>query len=488
MPEADSPRGLPLLSGPAPSFDSDNHTADIACRKCNKEFNVIFTRARRCNHCGYNYCSSCTDYTALMPRADGDTTGWDPVPVCGFCIENLNITAGGRNYLRSLPLSRLKRYVTAYNIKTPPVLEKDDLIEAIIKARGPNGCLSNTQEDFYRLHSVPNGRLGRPRGLFSNRPPPQPAQPSPQPARNSAPSFARPDLDQSSNANSTQRPPNHQPPPSAHYVPRYAPPRSAPPPSHSPRPRYPSHPPTRPDAQRSTSGGVPPRPATTAPAPPRAPPPPVPSLDELLTMSEDAVAALSIGTLKQVLFQNHVNARLLLEKGELVARVRLLIEDERQERARETAAREREEQEIIARQHAMMEEQRLREERQREEREARERAAAAATATSGLEDATSEPTAGNEASDDAGEGKPVTPPAENKTSVPPPPRMSMAAAERTGLCVICQDEEANIAIVDCGHLALCRSCSDLVMKSSRECPLCRTRIVTEQRLLRIFKT
>ena len=70
-----------------------------------------------------------------MPRANGDSTGWDPVPVCAFCIENLNITAGGRNYLKGLPLGRLKRYVTAYNIKTPPVLEKDDLIEAIIKAR-----------------------------------------------------------------------------------------------------------------------------------------------------------------------------------------------------------------------------------------------------------------------------------------------------------------------------------------------------------------
>ena len=165
-------------------------------------------------------------------------------------------------------------------------------------------------------------------------------------------------------------------------------------------------------------------------------------------MSEDAVAALSIGTLKAVLLQNHVNARLLLEKGELVARVRLLIEDERQERAREAAAREREEQEIIARQHAMMEEQRQREERLREEREARERAAAAA---SGSEDATPATAPGNEASDEAGEDKPASPPDE-KPSVPPPqpPRMSMAAAERTGLCVICQDEEANIAIVDCG--------------------------------------
>ena len=38
------------------------------------------------------------------------------------------------------------------------------------------------------------------------------------------------------------------------------------------------------------------------------------------------------------------------------------------------------------------------------------------------------------------------------------------------------------------HMSMCRGCSELVMASTRECPLCRTRIVTEARLLRIFKT
>jgi len=61
-------------------------------------------------------------------------------------------------------------------------------------------------------------------------------------------------------------------------------------------------------------------------------------------------------------------------------------------------------------------------------------------------------------------------------------------AEPTGQCVVCQDEQANIALVDCGHLALCKSCSDKVMKSTRQCPLCRTRIGSEQRLLRIYRT
>lgn len=77
---------------------------------------------------------------------------------------------------------------------------------------------------------------------------------------------------------------------------------------------------------------------------------------------------------------------------------------------------------------------------------------------------------------------------ETKTKAPVISNISMSALERNGLCVVCQDEEANIAIVDCGHMAMCRNCSDLIMTSSKECPLCRTRIVTEARLLRIFKS
>lgn len=99
-------RGLPLLSGPPPLPESSS--AENACRKCNKEFNVIFTRSRRCNHCGkkgystldlsefqrfalfagYSYCHSCSDYQALMPRS-GAETGYDAMNVCSFCIEFL---------------------------------------------------------------------------------------------------------------------------------------------------------------------------------------------------------------------------------------------------------------------------------------------------------------------------------------------------------------------------------------------------------------
>lgn len=199
-------------------------------------------------------------------------------------------------------------------------------------------------------------------------------------------------------------------------------------------------------------------------------------------MTDDEVSQMSISALKTVLFQNHVNARLMLEKSDLVARVRALLGDERHERAREAAIHAREEEEVIGRQHAMMEEQRLREEQARQDQE-------------------KEHNGGNTyvPADDAQQPKP---------KVPPPPMMGTAAdLERNGLCVVCQDEEANIAVVDCGcvsivssksvrttnavlysHLAMCRHCSDLIMASSRECPLCRTRIVTDARLLRIFKS
>jgi alkylated DNA repair dioxygenase AlkB len=143
-------------------------------------------------------------------------------------------------------------------------------------------------------------------------------------------------------------------------------------------------------------------------------------------MSDNEVSQMSISALKTVLFQNHVNARLMLEKSDLVARVNALLGDERQERAREAAIHAREEEEIIARQHEMMEEQRRRDQQAHWHEEPRSGARAP--------------------EDDAQRHKP---------NVPPPPMMGTAAdLERNGLCVVCQDEEANIAIVDCGCVSI----------------------------------
>lgn len=180
-------------------------------------------------------------------------------------------------------------------------------------------------------------------------------------------------------------------------------------------------------------------------------------------MTPEAVRSLSISALKTILFNNHVNAGSgILEKDDLVRKVTSLIEDEKRERERQRLAEEREEQEKIETQRRMMEEYERKKQEAEKAKEGQDRI-----------------------DEDAADAAPQS---SASSSPPPMPKPQPSVVERSGLCVICQDEEANIAIVDCGHLAMCRACSELVMDSSRECPLCRTRIVTEARLLRIFKT
>ncbi|KAI0819407.1 hypothetical protein BC628DRAFT_1402618 [Trametes gibbosa] len=502
-------RGIPLLSGPAPEYTAN----EPACRKCNKEFNILFARSRKCNHCGYAYCHSCSDFQALMPRR-GSESGYDPAPVCAFCIELLQVTASGKGQLKQLPMAKLKRYAKAYNIDVAGVLEKDEFIERLVAARAPNGCLPWMYESHYRKNGVPNRAGPRPRGLFTRamdamtglppespssrpqQPPPHHSQYPPyqsRPRTTSGPShFPRPDVNPRPQQQPQAQPQYHQ----QHYYQQAPHPdtrrqsqqqrRYAPPPGPPPQSSRPSNlnvpPPGRP---RSASATGPSTPRARSPAPALVE---VPSMDALLALPEAELGRLSIGVLKEILFKNHVNPGLVVEKGDLVARVKTLVEDERRERARH--AQEEEEERLY--------EEEMR--RLREEEEAEARAAALRAEAEAARAGTPEAQSGSVPipASQGQEGMPPMPavstPPQTSSSPPAgsnltPKAQAMASRlERTGLCVICQDEEANIAIVDCGHLALCRDCSDLIMKSTRECPLCRTRIVTESRLLRIFKT
>ncbi|KAI0720709.1 hypothetical protein C8T65DRAFT_632527 [Cerioporus squamosus] len=497
-------RGMPLLSGPPPEYSAN----EAACRKCNKEFNILFARSRRCNHCGYSYCHSCTDYQALMPRsgANGESTsGYDPLPVCAFCIEMLQITASGKGQLKQFPMAKLKKYAKAYNIDVAGIIEKDEFINKLIAARGPDGCLPRANENYYRKHSVPNRTRDRPRGLFSRAmdamagdrstsssqsPPPQRptpqyhqsqqypgAQYQPRQRTTSGPSRYAPNGYPGAQQQYWQQPPTHgHPQAQYHYAPPppQSTPRYAPPPGHPPpRPTSSStnsRPQTRPRAASASS-----TPRATSPARPVV----VPSMDQLLEMSEEQLAALSIGSLKEILFKNHVTARLVVEKSELVSRVKTLVDEERAERERKAREEEAE---------------REFEEQMRRAREEEARGGASRSSADDAATPAAEPTAAEGSNDGATTPPPASSPPKSTASPPPastltPKAQAMASRlERTGLCVICQDEEANIAIVDCGHLAMCRACSDLIMNSTRECPLCRTRIVTESRLLRIFKS
>ena len=46
-----------------------------------------------------------------------------------------SVTAAGRNFLKGLPLGKLKKYVASYGIRIDRAVEKDDIIDAIVAAR-----------------------------------------------------------------------------------------------------------------------------------------------------------------------------------------------------------------------------------------------------------------------------------------------------------------------------------------------------------------
>ncbi|KAG6916956.1 hypothetical protein DXG01_004505 [Tephrocybe rancida] len=458
---------------------------------------------------GYLYCHGCSDYQAMMPRR-GQEAGYDPMHVCAFCIEFLHITAAGKATLKGMPLKKLRKYIEAYNIALDLAVEKDDLIEAILRARRSNGCLPAENENYYRRYSVPDKPTAHRRSRLFGRTGQSstsatPAPPPPSPPSNSRPrQFARPDLapDHPPQQQRYAPPPGPPPPPRQSYPQQsYPPPPPVPPrPQHQPPPQqqqhhqhhhqqphyhqssnnqqyHPNHPPPRPQAPRPTPTGYPQyqrptaarssenlrrpsgntsappnparpaRPRATSATPQPAPPPPPPTLDELLLLPDDTLKALSISSLKAVLFANHVSAGQVLEKGDLVAKVRVLVDAERRERERQRAVEEAEEEERIERQRVMMEEHR-RKMREREEAEAQAQANVEADTQQQPEDETT-PAPSTSAPTPVPSPPPKTPP-----KTPPKPRGTVADLERTGLCVICQDEEANIAIVDCGYVAL----------------------------------
>lgn len=62
----------------------------------------------------------------------------------------------------------------------------------------------------------------------------------------------------------------------------------------------------------------------------------------------------------------------------------------------------------------------------------------------------------------------------------PPPEIR---AESRSECVICYENEKNVAIKPCGHVALCEGCARTLRQSDRpECPICRASIVDILRL------
>jgi len=187
-------------------------------------------------------------------------------------------------------------------------------------------------------------------------------------------------------------------------------------------------------------------------------------------MAPEDLRSLPVSVLKEILFHNHVNARLLIEKSDLVERVTTLIADERRERERQEIFRQIEEEQERLRRTEMEAEangERLDELHLDSEPQSPQQTSDVLAETTS--DTCEVPADSNDTSqpipaintEDATPSLAVPTPPEQQTTAntptPPRPTSGLSARpamainlERNGLCVICQDEEANIAIVDCG--------------------------------------
>lgn len=189
-------------------------------------------------------------------------------------------------------------------------------------------------------------------------------------------------------------------------------------------------------------------------------------------MAPEDLRSLPISVLKEILFHNHVNARLLIEKSDLVERVTTLIADERRERERQEIFRQmEEEQERLRRAEVETQQGRLNElHLAPEPQPPRQTPDVAPEPTPGTvigqgyeipadSSDTNQPIPAARTEDATPSMGDLAPPEQQTVPASPTPHPALGLAsrpamaislERNGLCVICQDEEANIAVVDCG--------------------------------------
>ena len=163
-------------------------------------------------------------------------------------------------------------------------------------------------------------------------------------------------------------------------------------------------------------------------------------------MDPTEIQSLSISALKSLLFSNHinVNSTMVLEKSDLVERA--LHSLWRMKIIRERMGQANEEEEVMFRE-SMGEADResMRDERARQEDEDHHyHASSAANRKQEDENAHSSSSSSHLHAN-------TSPPRPTLSSDRSPPRKT-AYTERNGLCVVCQDEEANIAIADCGYV------------------------------------
>lgn len=87
-------------------------------------------RSSQCVYSVYRCCKACHRIQCTVPHTD-----------------SVLVTAASLPILRALPVKRLKEYLAAYDIKCVGPKEKEDFVQAVVKARNSaTGCLPPENE------------------------------------------------------------------------------------------------------------------------------------------------------------------------------------------------------------------------------------------------------------------------------------------------------------------------------------------------------
>ena len=234
-----------------------------------------------------------------------------------------------------------------------------------------------------------------------------------------------------------------------------------------PTPSYMTRPQQQPPAQSDFNHFQysPPRGTPYNSSPPPRPPHPAsaatpPNLDQLVEMSTDTIGSLSISALKSILFTNHVATGQVLEKSDLVKKVLVLVENEKGERVRQRQIQERDEMERLQRAMETMpgtnhferdEEEQTTEQQQQEDGDA-EAVESRSDFDIPLHRRDDDDDDESKNNNEVGHDKTNHSRSSSSTPSPPQNKATGSSFERPGMCVICQDDDANIAIIDCGYV------------------------------------
>ena len=170
-------------------------------------------------------------------------------------------------------------------------------------------------------------------------------------------------------------------------------------------------------------------------------------------MDTNSIGSLSISALKSILLTNHVTTGQILEKSDLVKKVLALVENEKAKRVRQRQMQERDEMERVQRaleaiygtdhfERDMEEQTERRQQDGDEDQHANEDFDIPMYCSDG------------EGRNNEGDHDETNHSHNSSTPAVSPPHSKAAESgfERSGMCVICQDEDANIAIIDCGYV------------------------------------